>query len=55
MTNGHDTGGGMGACVRDAHESVAKSKELPKTPRPVVRRDDKKHEATVAAKNTSPE
>lgn len=55
MTNGHDTGGGMGTCVRDAHESVAKPKKLPKTPRPVVRRDDKKAEAAVAAKNTSGE
>jgi len=52
MTNGHDSGGGMGTCVRDAHEGAAKPKELPKTPRPVVRRDDKKAEATVAKTNT---
>lgn len=55
MTNGHDSGGGMGTCVRDARETVAKPKELPKTPRPAVRRDDKKPEATAAATNASGE
>ncbi len=52
MTNGHDSGGGMGSCSRDVRESVPESKKHPKTTRPVVSRDDKKTEAVAAQANT---
>ncbi len=52
MTNGHDSGGGMGSCSRDVREDSAKSKKLPKVPRPVVSRDDKKTDAAVAKAST---
>ena len=52
MTNGHDSGGGMGSCSRDVHEDSAKSKKRPKAPRPVVSRDDKKADAVTAQAST---
>jgi hypothetical protein len=53
MTNGHDSGGGMGSCSRDGHENEAKPEKLPKAPRPVVSRDDKKVD-TVTARASAP-
>ena len=52
MTNGHDSGGGVGSCSRDVHENAPKSKKRPKPTRPVVSRDDKKAEAVAAQAST---
>ncbi len=52
MTNGHDSGGGMGSGSRDVHENAAKSKKRPKATRPVVSRDDKKADAVTARAST---
>ena len=52
MTNGHDSGGGMGSSNRDVREDSAKSKKRPKPIRPVVSRDDKKDDAVTARPNT---
>ena len=52
MTNGHDSGGGVGSCSRDVHADAAKSKKRPKPVRPVVSRDDKKAESVAAQAST---
>lgn len=52
MTNGHDSGGGMGSCNRDVHENPAKSKKRPEPVRPVVSRDDKKTDAVAVQAST---
>ncbi len=53
MTNGHDSGGGMGSCGRDVHENAPKPKRRPKPIRRVVNRDDKKTEAATVQPTTS--
>lgn len=52
MTNGHDSGGGMGSCNRDVREDPTKPKKRPKATRPVVNRDDKKADAVAAQVST---
>ncbi len=52
MTNGHDSGVGVGSCSRNVHADGPKPKKHPKTTRPVVSRDDKKTDAVAAQANT---